>query len=225
MPGPNSLPLFSRACPNGYTSTVSMTTEILIDESVYWLDKKTARTMVCAVEFVDGNMGPKLVNLKNELEADTIRFAEKGKVHYSSLSEHQRAMLIDKIAKLPFVARIYVEYVQGQHNVPPSESDCKKSLMLRAVNNLARLHSGKPYLIKIEHANEYMVSRLQRYLVKESFEFILPDTIMGAFSNYLNSTEARGASFRLYQLIKEKIRSQYFRSSSMDEYLTRSTRL
>ena len=194
---------------------------IFLDENVTKLDKKVTRTSVCAVEVQDMEVIEKVQKLITDIRSDKIRFAKVEKIHFSSLSEDQRARIIEILSKLDVTVRTYVVY---SYNV--KETEAKIRAVRLTLENLRHIHKGKKINISIEHAAEYTKTEFKELLGTEEANYLICDAFLHVFIGVLDNTSgSQGAQDRMYSLIREKIRLQVFNYGGESVYLRRENRL
>ncbi|MGA3150299.1 MAG: hypothetical protein ABSD10_01605 [Candidatus Saccharimonadales bacterium] len=196
---------------------------ILIDESVTQVDKKSIRVSVCCVEYLDDAIKDDLQKLQDSFEKDEVRYPKTGKkIHFSELNIVQQSDITEIISKSDITAKVYVYYFLGM-----DEARAKVAAVEATIHHVQLLHRTRDIDISLETAQEYKSSSISKYLSAEKTLFIFPDAILSIFCNFLGNQDPRktAVSLRLYTLIREKIRLQVFRSYPKIEYNTRLRRL
>lgn len=195
--------------------------EIFLDENVTVVDRKLLRVTVGVVEMDDSNVNVS-VNEVLQILDDPIRFPARKKFHTSSMNEVEATSVIEIVSKLQLKARMYTYYF-----ISKDEMTAKLNAMIRTVEHVNRLHIKHKISIQIEYASEYTKSSLNKYLVRDNRLFIIVDSVLSAYTHYLDNLDNRSTSISLrnYTLLKNKVRLQSFFSEVHAEYNIGNKRL
>ncbi len=195
---------------------------ILIDENITRIDKKMIRVSHCAIELSDISILDEIRAIVPSLRADTIRFGNIKKFHFTELSEGQRAAVTDIISKIDVTAKMYTYYMFNQ-----TEKQAKISTVIRTIGHLKFLHRTKNVSIMLEEAEEYKSeTSLKPLLVSDESLFIVCDGFLAIYLANLDNLGGQSGGFdRMHTLIKEKIRLQVFGDSSSSLYLSGTNRI
>lgn len=176
---------------------------VLIDESIKAMDKACVRYVYGHVITNQEVIDEFEIWVRENVEYDTLRFSLTDKMHFTSLSQIQRNILVEKISKLPITFKVYVTYVNKA--AIRDATELKIGLLGNSIHHHEQNKPNSKYIV--EQAQEYgdltiKFSGLNTVTIpfSERKALLLPDILLGVFCGFLDTENKSPADSREYEV-------------------------